>query len=59
MKIRIMGLPDEVDQAIKTLTQTEALEVIEVSDRPEGPFMERIACYQPGQVPRGDKKQIT
>jgi hypothetical protein len=32
MKIRIMGLPAEIDQAIKTLTQTEALDVTEISD---------------------------
>jgi hypothetical protein len=33
MKIRIMGLPAEIDQAVKTLAQTEALKVTEVSDR--------------------------
>jgi hypothetical protein len=32
MKIRIMGLPAEIEAAIKTLTQAEALDVIEVSD---------------------------
>jgi hypothetical protein len=33
MKIRIMGLPTEIEEAITTLTQAEALDVIEVSDR--------------------------
>ena len=32
MKIRITGLPAEVEEGIKTLTQAEALDVIEVSD---------------------------
>jgi len=31
MKIRIMGLPVEVDQAVNTLSDAQALDVIEVS----------------------------
>ena len=33
MKIRIMGLPGEIEQAIKTITDADALDVTEVSDR--------------------------
>jgi hypothetical protein len=32
MKIRIMGLPDEIEQALKALTGTDLLDLIEVSD---------------------------
>jgi hypothetical protein len=33
MKIRIMGLPAEVTAVIQALTETGALDLIEVSDR--------------------------
>jgi hypothetical protein len=32
MKIRIMGLPAEVAQAVKAFTDADSLDVIEVSD---------------------------
>jgi len=32
MKIRIMGLPAEVDQAVKALHETGTFDVIDVSD---------------------------
>jgi hypothetical protein len=89
MKIRITGLPEEVESAVEIFAKLAMFQVLEVSDPypnrgnsrmvrvyidaqftewtarswlgddcAEGPFKERMALYQPGQLPHRRNKQI-